>query len=864
MIDERRRQIEEIVTVVLGLPTKERAAHLDSVCADDSELRRNVESLLAQEPRAHAFLETPALEAAARALAREQSGALQGRTAGPYRIEALLGAGGMGEVYRGLDTRLRRAVALKFLSKHFLTDPTAVDRFEREARAASALSHPNICVVHDVGELDGRPFIAMEYLEGQTLRARLGGGPLPRTEALQYAAQIAHGLAAAHQKGVVHRDLKPENLWITSDGRIKILDFGLAKVSERFDEPETATVSLATEPGRVMGTVGYMSPEQVRGRPVDHRTDLFAFGAILHEMMSGRRTFAGPSAADTLSAILNQEPPELADSGVNRLVRHCLEKEVARRIPSASDLVTALDELLNTRPVPTDAPPMTTGLAPSSSRPRRWLLRTGAGTMALALLFGIWSVLPQRSRSLLPFGRPHIKRLAVLPFSNLSGDAEQEYFADGMTDVLIADLAQIGALRVISRTSIMQFKGTKKPLPEIAKQLGVDDVVTATVMKSGDRARITAELVDGSTDEHLWSKVYERELSDVLTLQGEVARTIADEVQARVTPQEAGRLSRSRAVAPATLEAYLKGRYYWRQYKAEPMLKAIEYFDEAIRLDPNYAAAYAGFGDSWEALYRIGTASYEEAIPKAREAVQKALALDDTLSEAHTAMAALHLQDWDWKGAEDEDQKAIRLDPASSEAHLYYSTFLRYMGRFDESIGEAKRALEMDPLALLTNQGVGNAYLSSRQYDLAITQYQKALELYPNDSDLMFLLGWAYAYKRNYDKAIELIEKSQVADGDDPRLSPDLAYIRAVMGKKEEARQTLSLVLELARKMPLQPGMIALIYLGLDDRQQTLDWLEKAVEQRSPMVLWLKTDPRFDKIRGEPRFQALMRQVAFP
>jgi serine/threonine-protein kinase len=860
MTEPRRQRIEEIVTAVLALPTSERTARLDSACGHDPELRREVESLLAHETRAHAFLETPALQVAARALAREQGGALTGRTAGPYSIEALLGVGGMGEVYRGLDMRLRRAVALKFLARHFLSDPAAVDRFEREARAASSLSHPNICVVHDVGELDGRPFIAMEYLEGQTLRAHLGDHALQRREMLEYALQIAHGLAAAHQKGVVHRDLKPENLWITSDRRIKILDFGLAKVSERLDETGAATHTLSTEPGRVMGTAGYMSPEQVRGQPTDHRTDLFAFGAILYEMAAGQRAFHGPSAVDTLSAILNQEPPELADAGLNQLARRCLEKDPARRIQSANELVSALRELSNS-----DSLPSGRTAAPAHQRVprfRRRLLLIGAGI--LTLLIASWGLLPQRWLPSLPFGHTHVRRLAVLPFTNLSGDAEQEYFADGMTDVLIADLAQIGALRVISRTTSMQFKKTKKPLPEIARQLGVDNVVTATVMKSGDRARITAELVDGTTDEHLWSKVYERELSDVLTLQGEVARAIASEVQARVTPQEAGRLSRSRTVGPAVLDAYLKGRYYWRQYKAEPMLKAIEYFDEAVRSDPNYAAAYAGLADSWEGLYRIGAASYDESIPKAKEAAEKALALDDSLSEAHAALSAIRLQDRDWKGAEEESLKAIKLDPASSEAHVYYSTQLRQLGRADESIAEAKLVLEMDPLAMLTNQGLGNAYLTARQYDLAIAQYQKALELYPNDSELTFPLGWAYAYKGNYDKAIELIEKSLMADGEDPRLSPDLAYIHAMMGKSEEARQTLFRVLELAKNVPVQPGLIALIYLGLDDRQRALDYLEKAVELRSPMVLWLKTDPRFDKIRSDPRFQALMRRIGFP
>ena len=379
----RREQIDEIVITALALTGIQRAAHLDSACGDDQELRSEVESLLEQENRANAFLETPAIEVAARALAAGDSATLPGRTVGPYRIDALLGAGGMGEVYRGWDTRLRRAVALKFLAREFLSDAVAVERFEREARAASATSHPNICTVYDVGEMDGRPFIAMEYLEGQTLRARLGGAALPQRNALEYAAQIAQGLIAAHQKGIVHRDLKPENLWVTAEDRIKILDFGLAQLSETAMHPENASVSpadvsLASDQGWMMGTVGYMSPEQVRGRPLDHRTDIFSFGTILYEMLAGKRAFHGPSALDTLIAILNTEPPELADPAMDQLVRRCLAKDLERRFQSSSDLASNLEAVLDA--------PSSADERDSKKRallPRRRILQAGGGAASL-------------------------------------------------------------------------------------------------------------------------------------------------------------------------------------------------------------------------------------------------------------------------------------------------------------------------------------------------------------------------------------------------------------------------------------------------------------------------------------------------
>jgi len=862
MTGKRRQQVEELVTSLLELGTSERAARLDWACASDPELRREVEALLAQESRADRFLERPAMEGAARALARDRPDVLAGRSVGPYRIERLLGAGGMGEVYYGWDTRLRRPVALKFLATEYMNDADALDQFQREARAASALGHPNICVVHDVGDLDGRPFIAMEYLEGQTLRAGMSGGALPQSTTLEYAGQILQGLAAAHRKGVVHRDLKPENLWITHEGRVKILDFGLAKVDEPTGQTESGRLLLATESGRIMGTAGYMSPEQLRGQPVDHRTDLFAFGAILHEMMTGQRAFHAPTAVDTVSAILNQDPPELADPGINRLVRRCLEKEPGRRFQSANEIALELDQFPDG--ARTAAEPRA-AITPSKSavvRSRRWLLRTGVSAVLVASLIAAWSWLPQRWRPwLFASARPRITRLAVLPLTNLSNDTEQEYFADGMTEILIANLTEIGSLRVISRTSVMQFKGTKQPLPEIAKQLGVDAVVTASVMKSGARVRITAQLVDGSTDQHLWARSYERDLSDVLAMQGEVARAIADEVQAHLTPRETVRLSRPSKIIPAALDAYLLGRHYWDLFTEDSLLKSLEYFEQATRLDPEYAAAYSGIAESWTGLFFMGARPFDEAIPKAREAATKGLKLDDSSAEAHHAMAVVYYHEWNWKAAEDENQKAISVNPGYSTSYVLSTNICRHLGRADESIIAAKKGLQVDPLAMITNQMLANAYVNARKYDLAIAQFQKGLELHPNDSTLLYHLGWAYVYSHAYDKGIEAIETSLAIEGGDPQLSPDLAYIDGLTGKKGEASQILGRVLDLARTYYVQPGLIAMIYIGLDEREQALTWLEKSYRQHSAMMAWLKVDPRFDPIRQEPRFQDLMRRV---
>jgi serine/threonine protein kinase/tetratricopeptide (TPR) repeat protein len=850
MTPQRQKHIEETVIHALELTGAARTAYLDSVCGTDSDLRREVESLLAQENRAATFLETPAFEAAARALAAGDSATLSGRFVGPYRVDALLGAGGMGEVYRGWDTRLRRAVALKFLAREFLGDAAAIERFEREARAASALGHPNICTVYDIGETDSRPFIAMEYLEGHNLRAKLAGAGLDPQEALAYALQIAQGLAAAHQKGIVHRDLKPENLWVTPEGHIKILDFGLAKVPETPAKPEAAT-PLSSEPGGVMGTVGYMSPEQVRGQPLDHRTDIFSFGAILHEMITGARAFRGDSTIDTLIAILNTEPPDLAAPILNRIVRRCLEKDSAKRFPSATDLVTSLEAALLQLPTRPAARPR-----PLS---RRRVLQAGGVLAATGALVSLWKFAPARWPNWLPGSGPRFTRLAVLPLANLSGDDEQEYFADGMTDLLITELGQIGSLRIIARRSVMQFKGAKTPLREIARQLGVEALITGSVQSSGNHVRITAQLVDPGTNQQIWTHAYDREVTDVLALQGEVARTIATEIRARVTDDESGRLSRKHRVIPAALDAYLLGKFYWDQYKEETIVKAIDYFEQAIQLDPSYAAAYGGLAQCWSAFLFTDSRPWAETMPKVREAALKALALDDTLAESHLAMGTVHQHEWDWKGAESEYRKAAALN--NGLAHVGLCNLLRHRGHVDEGIAEARLAVEADPLAMMTNEMLGEAYISARRYDLAITQFQKGLDLHPNHPALLYGLGWAYFYSGDFAKAREAILQSHSLEGVDPQLSPELAYMDASTGRPGEARKTLSQLLELSKKYSISPGMIALIYIALDDREQSLAWLEKAYARHSSMMMWLKIDQRFDKIRPDPGFQDLMRRV---
>jgi len=849
---ERWNQIERLYHSARDLNPDERERFLAEACGGDEELRCELQSLLGYETGTPMLLDRPALDVAARALASDRRDRMIGRTLGHYRIESWLGAGGMGEVYRAADTRLDRTVAVKVLSEHLSTHPDALARFETEAKAAAALSHPNILAIHDFGDEQGTAYAVTELLHGETLRARMNRPPLELHEAVEIAIDIAEGLAAAHAKGITHRDLKPENIFRTEDGRTKILDFGLAQMEPLLpDEQPERAATTASGSGPLIGTLAYMSPEQIEGRKAGPPSDVFSFGSMLYEMLVGERAFRGKTPLETLAAIRGGEPPAMSGlpQELQPLVARCLRKAPADRFPSASELLL---ELKKHR---------------ANSLPRRRkILRVSA--FAAGVLLAVFLLLPQTWREALTGSGHHLTSIAVLPLHNLSNDRDQDYFADGMTDVLIADLAQIGSLRVISRSSVMQLKGTKKSLPEIARQLHVDGVVEGSVLRSGERVRITAELVDAPADRHLWARSYERKVGDVLALQGEVARAIAGEIQARITPLESGRLSRSRTVSQEALDAWLKGRFFWGQFTAESLAKSIENYEQATRIDPSYAAAYAGLSESWTGLGSIGARPWEEVRVPAKDAALKALSLDDGSSAAHAAVAVIAMRDWDWKTAEEEDRKAIALNPGNPTAHMSYSNILRYLGRMDESIAEGKRATELDPLSILTNEVLAEAYLCARRRELAAAQCQAALELHPEASSLHDVLGWAYFYQGvfdqyhgMYDKAVEEITRSLAIDGDDPALSPDLAYINAVTGKKQEARKTLGVLLTLAKQAPVDAGQIALVYAGLGQNQEALTQLEQAYQKHSSMMTWLKVDARFDSLRQEPRFQALMRSV---
>ncbi len=734
-----------------------------------------------------------------------------------YRLLEQLGEGGMGIVHRALDTRLGREVATKVLREAVLSDPAARERFRQEARALSRLNHANVAMLFDFDSEEGRDFLVLEYVPGETLAPLLESGPLPEPRARSIALEVADALAAAHAQGIVHRDLKPSNVALTPSGHAKVLDFGLARFLAG-SGAKTLSTDL-TQTSDLRGTLPYMAPEQLTDGPVDARTDLFAFGGLLYEMTTGVRAFGDDAPGTVVARIVGwppRRPSELRpglSADIETVILRCLEKEPARRFPDAGAIVRALR--------PTSGVPVTE---------------------------------PARDR---------IRAIAVLPFENRSGDLAQEFFADGMTDALIADLAQIGALRVISRTSAMRYKGTRTPLPQIARELGVDAIVEGSALQSGDRVRITAQLVDAVNDQSLWAKSYERCLTDILTLQGEVARAIAQGIRVQVTPEEHARLAHAVPIEPAAHMAYLKGRYLWNKWNTESVRASIALYEEALSCDPGYALAYAGLADSYTVLGNTNALPPEEAYPKARAAAIKGLAIDDTRAELHASLGYVtRFYDWDWPRAEREFLRAIELNPGYANAHRWYGQLLSGLARHDEAIAQTEHALELDPLSLIIHTAVGDVLFYARQYERAVEYYRRCIELdpafEPGHTDLaraLELLGRA-------EEGLEEYLSVQPRRPDGRRVpSTGLASLLARTGHRAEAETMVEELIELARTRFVSPYGIASFFAVTGQNEQALEWLEKAYAQRDGTLIWIKVHPRLDGLRGEPGFRDLLERM---
>ncbi|HBB97364.1 MAG TPA: hypothetical protein DC054_18450 [Blastocatellia bacterium] len=927
MKPERWQQLDRLFHSALEREPERRLAFLEDACAGDEELRRQIDALLSAHESAGSFIEKPAIENEARVIADADTDdsveLAPGESISHYRIIALLGTGGMGQVYLAEDIVLGRQVALKLLPADLTRDRDHVRRFQQEARAASALNHPNLITIHEIGQIDNRHFIATEFIDGETLREHINRVQSQHTrestgnteklkpllEVLDIAIQTAEALAVAHEAGIAHRDIKPENIMVRRrDGYIKVLDFGLAKLTEsvaaRVETEEPTRIRVQTSAGLVMGTVGYMSPEQTRGEEVDVRTDIWSLGVVLYEMVTGCAPFERPTPTEVIALILEREPPPLSrfvrdvPVELQRIVNKALTKDRDKRYQAVKDFLLDLRRLRQLLTSEANVP----GVSPEQEQgPGLKAIRTAneekaAATSAVAAIEmrdttdapattvaaevvrqtklrrrgALWIIVVLVSLAgatgYLAYSRyaarnraATIRFIAVMPLANQSNDPELDYLSDGISQSLINRLSQLPGVKVSAHDSSFKYKAKNADPQEMANALGVEGILTGRVERRADNLIISVELIDTRDKTQVWGDQYTRKATDLIAVQSEIAREIAANLRLKLTNAEQQQLAKRETTDPQAYELFLKGRFYDSKGRTEDQRKAIDYYQQAIAVDPTYALAYAELSMAIVNFISNGNLYPKEGNSKAKEAAQKALELDESLAQAHLALANIKLSNWEWTDAEREFKRAIELNPSLAGAHHGYSMYLSDRGRHDQAGFEIGRARELDPLSLYVNLGVGVRLWVARKYDQAIDAFKKTLDMDQSFAPAHVWLGYAYATKRMYPEAIAAFQRYIKLSGDDPSIQVSLGKAYAAAGQREKA---VALIKRLeTTKEYVSPQELATFYAVLGEREKAFSSLEKAYDARDLQMQYLGTDPDLDPLRSDPRFDDLMRRV---